>query len=139
MAKLDYSRWYNFFFFPVTPFDVVKVRLQTQQRAQLSRSCYLYCNGLMDHICKCAEAVGINSEHSHMYGRTVQLNGTVVSIALKFFLADLDLVIQYLTFWSFAVGLHWWSVACVCSSVPSELSNRLNEQLVFPLVKLYLL
>lgn len=38
-----------------TPFDVVKVRLQAQQSQILSsRSCYLFCNGLMDHLCVCA-------------------------------------------------------------------------------------
>ena len=37
-----------------TPFDVVKVRLQAQQNQILSsRSCYLFCNGLMDHLCVC--------------------------------------------------------------------------------------
>ncbi|KAB7496565.1 Solute carrier family 25 member 39 [Armadillidium nasatum] len=38
----------------MTPFDVVKVRLQTQQRALLKSRCFLYCNGLMDHLCNCA-------------------------------------------------------------------------------------
>ena len=37
-----------------TPFDVVKVRLQAQQNQILSsRCCYLFCNGLMDHLCVC--------------------------------------------------------------------------------------
>ncbi|XP_058807145.1 probable mitochondrial glutathione transporter SLC25A40 [Phymastichus coffea] len=38
----------------VTPLDVVKIRLQAQQKAMLSNKCFLYCNGLMDHICCCA-------------------------------------------------------------------------------------
>jgi len=37
----------------VTPFDVVKTRLQAQHKALLSNKCYLYCNGLMDHLCPC--------------------------------------------------------------------------------------
>ncbi|XP_015603318.1 solute carrier family 25 member 40 isoform X2 [Cephus cinctus] len=37
----------------VTPLDVVKVRLQSQQKAMLSNKCFLYCNGLMDHLCPC--------------------------------------------------------------------------------------
>lgn len=38
-----------------TPFDVVKVRLQAQQNHILSsRSCYLFCDGLTDHLCVCA-------------------------------------------------------------------------------------
>lgn len=37
----------------VTPLDVVKTRLQAQQKAMLSDKCFLYCNGLMDHLCAC--------------------------------------------------------------------------------------
>lgn len=37
----------------VTPLDVVKIRLQAQQKAMLSNRCFLYCNGLMDHLCPC--------------------------------------------------------------------------------------
>ncbi|XP_066593481.1 solute carrier family 25 protein Shawn-like [Prorops nasuta] len=39
----------------VTPLDVVKIRLQTQQKAMLSNKCFLYCNGLMDHLCPCPD------------------------------------------------------------------------------------
>ncbi|KAH1022210.1 hypothetical protein HUJ04_011640 [Dendroctonus ponderosae] len=35
----------------MTPLDVVKIRIQAQQKA--TNSCFLYCNGLMDHICSC--------------------------------------------------------------------------------------
>jgi len=34
----------------MTPLDVVKIRLQTQERLY-SKKCFLYSNGLMDHIC----------------------------------------------------------------------------------------
>lgn len=37
----------------MTPMDVVKTRLQVQQKLMLSSKCYLYCNGLMDHLCPC--------------------------------------------------------------------------------------
>ncbi|ODM90829.1 Solute carrier family 25 member 40 [Orchesella cincta] len=37
--------------FLVTPLDVVKVRLQTQQKALLSNKCFVYCNGLVDQLC----------------------------------------------------------------------------------------
>ncbi|TDG41963.1 hypothetical protein AWZ03_011609 [Drosophila navojoa] len=37
----------------MTPLDVIKTRLQAQQSALLSNKCFLYCNGLMDHICPC--------------------------------------------------------------------------------------
>ncbi|TMW54376.1 hypothetical protein DOY81_000555 [Sarcophaga bullata] len=36
----------------MTPLDVVKTRLQAQQ-SQMSNKCFLYCNGLMDHLCPC--------------------------------------------------------------------------------------
>ncbi|OXU28947.1 hypothetical protein TSAR_009805 [Trichomalopsis sarcophagae] len=44
--------------FIVTPLDVVKIRLQAQQKAMLSNKCFLYCNGLMDHICSCGNGQG---------------------------------------------------------------------------------
>ncbi|KPU81627.1 uncharacterized protein Dana_GF20410, isoform B [Drosophila ananassae] len=37
----------------MTPLDVIKTRMQAQQQALLSNKCFLYCNGLMDHICPC--------------------------------------------------------------------------------------
>ncbi|KAG5677604.1 hypothetical protein PVAND_007348 [Polypedilum vanderplanki] len=37
----------------MTPLDVIKTRLQVQQKLLLSNKCYLYCNGLMDHLCPC--------------------------------------------------------------------------------------
>ena len=48
-----------------TPFDVVKVRLQAQQNQILSsRSCYLFCDGLTDHLCVCSTGsnqIGLSS------------------------------------------------------------------------------
>ncbi|XP_047479796.1 probable mitochondrial glutathione transporter SLC25A40 isoform X1 [Penaeus chinensis] len=63
----------------MTPFDVVKVRIQAQQRARLDRSCFLYCNGLMDHICNCARTICTQPESAPWYNRPVpvHLNGTV--------------------------------------------------------------
>ncbi|KAF0293272.1 Solute carrier family 25 member 40 [Amphibalanus amphitrite] len=37
----------------MTPLDVVKIRMQAQQRARSAQRCFLYCNGLMDHLCIC--------------------------------------------------------------------------------------
>ncbi|XP_017565881.1 solute carrier family 25 member 39 isoform X3 [Pygocentrus nattereri] len=37
----------------VTPLDVVKIRLQAQQTPFYHGKCFLYCNGLMDHIYVC--------------------------------------------------------------------------------------
>lgn len=42
----------------MTPFDVVKIRLQAQQKTLLSNKCFLYCNGLMDHLCPCINPNG---------------------------------------------------------------------------------
>lgn len=40
----------------VTPLDVVKTRLQAQVKSSASISrCYIFCNGLMDHLCLCNE------------------------------------------------------------------------------------
>lgn len=59
--------------FSVTPLDVIKIRLQTQQKAMLSNKCYIYCNGLMDHLCPCGPGV------TPLQGK-VRYNGTFVSI-----------------------------------------------------------
>ncbi|KAJ8353935.1 hypothetical protein SKAU_G00215020 [Synaphobranchus kaupii] len=37
----------------VTPLDVVKIRLQAQKSPFSKGKCFVYCNGLMDHICVC--------------------------------------------------------------------------------------
>ncbi|XP_063702499.1 probable mitochondrial glutathione transporter SLC25A40 [Culicoides brevitarsis] len=37
----------------MTPFDVVKTRLQVQQKVLASNKCFVFCNGLMDHLCPC--------------------------------------------------------------------------------------
>lgn len=60
-----------FIYFTVTPLDVVKIRLQAQQKALLSNKCYLYCNGLMEHLCPCGETAWIP--------RRVHFHGTIVS------------------------------------------------------------
>ncbi|XP_024888169.1 solute carrier family 25 member 40-like isoform X1 [Temnothorax curvispinosus] len=56
----------------VTPLDVVKIRLQTQQKAMLSNKCFLYCNGLMDHLCPC-----VNGKMPEWMRRNGKFNGTV--------------------------------------------------------------
>lgn len=43
--------------FIVTPLDVVKIRLQAQhQQIPVANKCYIYCNGLMDHLCNTCPA-----------------------------------------------------------------------------------
>ncbi|CAG5046358.1 unnamed protein product [Parnassius apollo] len=51
----------------MTPLDVVKIRLQAQQKALLSNKCYLYCNGLMEHLCPCGET-GWIPRRVHFHG-----------------------------------------------------------------------
>ena len=58
----------------MTPLDVVKIRLQAQQKAMLSNKCFLYCNGLMDHLCSCG-----NGRAPEWLRKNGQFNGTVVS------------------------------------------------------------
>ncbi|OQR70605.1 solute carrier family 25 member 40 isoform 2 [Tropilaelaps mercedesae] len=54
----------------MTPFDVVKVRLQAQQKEFLKHKCYLYCNGLMEHVCY------LRKGELHWYNRPGRYRGT---------------------------------------------------------------
>ncbi|XP_024086320.1 solute carrier family 25 member 40-like isoform X2 [Cimex lectularius] len=60
----------------VTPLDVVKIRLQAQQKTLLTNKCFLYCNGLMDHLCTCVNG---NGTQDYWYKRPSHFNGTIVS------------------------------------------------------------
>lgn len=42
----------------VTPLDVVKTRLQAQKNSMVKGKYFVYCNGLMDHICVCENGKG---------------------------------------------------------------------------------
>ncbi|XP_049770597.1 probable mitochondrial glutathione transporter SLC25A40 isoform X1 [Schistocerca cancellata] len=61
----------------VTPFDVVKTRLQTQQKRLLSNKCYLYCNGLMDHLCPCVSNANGSQIPIRMPTPSTHFSGTV--------------------------------------------------------------
>lgn len=56
----------------VTPLDVVKIRLQAQQKAFMSNKCFLFCNGLMDHLC-----AGSGNAACTWVRRPGHFNGTV--------------------------------------------------------------
>lgn len=61
----------------VTPFDVVKIRLQAQQRNLNKNKCFLYCNGLMEHLCYCVNGNG--TAHLHRPdGATISLDPRMV-------------------------------------------------------------
>lgn len=55
--------------FFVTPLDVVKIRLQAQKSPLQRGQCFLYCNGLMDHVCWCRNGNGNNNKPVHWYKR----------------------------------------------------------------------
>nr|CAD7433034.1 unnamed protein product [Timema monikensis] len=78
--------------FIVTPFDVVKIRMQTQQKKISSNKCFLYCNGLMDHLCPCVNGLNgstgqmgnVSSPSTAWYRRQGHFTGTVVSVSVDF-------------------------------------------------------
>ncbi|XP_066554814.1 mitochondrial glutathione transporter SLC25A39 isoform X2 [Amia ocellicauda] len=45
----------------VTPLDVVKIRLQAQKTPFYQGKCFLYCNGLMDHVYVCENGTSCTS------------------------------------------------------------------------------
>lgn len=73
--------------FFVTPLDVVKIRLQAQQKRLVKNKCFLYCNGLMEHMCFCLNGNGNGNGHnghqgsvmppSQWYKRPGHFNGTL--------------------------------------------------------------
>lgn len=70
----------------VTPLDVVKIRLQAQQKQFVKNKCFLYCNGLMEHMCYCLNGNGNGIANGHSahsmvsggqwYKRPGHFNGT---------------------------------------------------------------
>ncbi|XP_072364737.1 mitochondrial glutathione transporter SLC25A40 [Scyliorhinus torazame] len=56
----------------VTPFDVIKIRLQAQRTPFHKGKCFLYCNGLMDHLCVCE-----NGNNVAWYKAPGQFRGTL--------------------------------------------------------------
>lgn len=54
----------------VTPLDVVKIRLQSQKKALVKGERFLYCNGLMDHLCTCENGGPTLSQDCQWYKRT---------------------------------------------------------------------
>ena len=65
----------------VTPLDVVKIRMQSQKT---NMKCFMYCNGLMDHMCYCL--IGNGNGKRKWYKRPSSFNSTfhgMVQIARK--------------------------------------------------------
>lgn len=57
----------------VTPLDVVKIRLQAQQKSFHKNKCFLYCNGLMEHLCYCVNGNGTGHIHQ-ADGKTITVD-----------------------------------------------------------------
>uniref|UniRef100_A0A8C7YFS5 Mitochondrial glutathione transporter SLC25A39 n=1 Tax=Oryzias sinensis TaxID=183150 RepID=A0A8C7YFS5_9TELE len=57
----------------VTPLDVVKIRLQAQQTPFHQGKCFLYCNGLMDHIYVCQNGTSCST----WYKKPTHFSGTL--------------------------------------------------------------
>lgn len=62
--------------------DVVKIRLQQQAHPFVKGTCFLYSNGLMDHLCTaCAD---VNSkEPCEWFARPGNFTGTTVTFVLS--------------------------------------------------------
>ncbi len=55
----------------MTPLDVVKIRLQAQQKDFVRNKCFLYCNGLMEHICYCNNGNNGSNGNNAINGKTI--------------------------------------------------------------------
>lgn len=62
----------------VTPLDVVKIRLQAQKKpnAFARGNCFLYCNGLMDHLCACINGQTVSPSQT-WYRKPGHFSGTL--------------------------------------------------------------
>ncbi|GFT84076.1 solute carrier family 25 member 40 [Nephila pilipes] len=66
-----------FYIFCVTPLDVVKIRLQAQQKTNLNNSkCFLYCNGFVEDLC-CTFHSNSRFSSPYWYRPSAHLTGTV--------------------------------------------------------------
>lgn len=95
--------------FLVTPLDVVKIRMQAQLKPFKKGSCFIYSNGLMDHLCICNFCNGNRAEMSSnagassssamakdWYRRPGAFNGTIVRMHICTFNALIDFIITFL-------------------------------------------
>lgn len=81
--------------FSVTPLDVVKIRLQQQAHPFVKGTCFLYYNGLMDHLCTaCADAN--SKEPCEWFARPGNFTGTRVSGVCDLLNYGLHLIMVYI-------------------------------------------
>lgn len=69
----------NLFSVSVTPLDVVKIRLQIQQKTTIDK--FLCCTSLMDRYCNCHP---YTFKNMYWYPNKHNLDGTLVSTASNF-------------------------------------------------------
>lgn len=68
----------------MTPLDVVKIRLQAQTKGFVKGECFLYCNGLMDHVCTCLNGNGTAGSQAKLWRTPPQrLNGMIVRVVIQ--------------------------------------------------------
>uniref|UniRef100_A0A915C1P4 Leucine--tRNA ligase n=1 Tax=Parascaris univalens TaxID=6257 RepID=A0A915C1P4_PARUN len=60
----------------MTPMDVVKIRLQQQKHPFIRGTCFLYSNGLMDHLCTACADVN-SSQPCEWFARPGNFTGTI--------------------------------------------------------------
>lgn len=66
----------------VTPLDVVKIRLQAQQKTFTAGKSFIYCNGLWDHVCCCDKKMSSGGKVlCQWYERPGHFHGTVDAFA----------------------------------------------------------
>lgn len=78
---LNLSSIHYLFTNSVTPLDVVKIRLQAQTKGFVKGECFLYCNGLMDHVCTCLNGDPASGSQVKLWRNLPQqqLNGMLVN------------------------------------------------------------
>ncbi|XP_013793097.2 solute carrier family 25 member 40-like, partial [Limulus polyphemus] len=59
----------------VNPLDVVKIRLQAQQKEFMRNKCFLYCNDVVENACFCVSGTGTTS--SYLYKHPRYFSGTL--------------------------------------------------------------
>ncbi|KAI6241622.1 hypothetical protein M3Y99_00322800 [Aphelenchoides fujianensis] len=65
----------------MTPADVVKIRMQSQVQKVAKGECFLFSNGLMDHLCtSCADSTPVSNKKCEWFNRPGHFNGTIDAV-----------------------------------------------------------
>nr|AKN21603.1 slc25a-35 [Schmidtea mediterranea] len=60
----------------VTPLDVIKIRMQAQSKPISSGDCFIYCNGLMDHLCQYVNGNNKQFSNAQWYKKPLKFTNT---------------------------------------------------------------